>query len=169
VTLNWAFVDQYIGESREQGAVSRLSGEATFGDCSTARSTGDCAGTVQNWKDISPRVGFAMDLFGNGRTAIKASWARYVAGQAIAFANQVNPIGALTGTDTRAWRDLDGNGLPLDNAGNIQFGELTNSAATPTFRERADEHRSGVLRVGQARLQLGVPSQPSIRSRPACR
>ena len=88
---------------------------------------------MQNWKDISPRVGFAMDVFGNGRTALKASWARYVAGQAIAFANQVNPIGALTATDTRTWRDLDGNGLPLDNAGNIQFDELTNSASTPTF------------------------------------
>jgi hypothetical protein len=88
---------------------------------------------VQNWKDISPRVGFAMDVFGNGRTALKASYARYVAGQAIAFANQVNPIGALTATDTRPWRDLDGNGLPLDNAGNIQFNELTNSASTNTF------------------------------------
>ena len=55
-----------------------------------------CTGTVQNWKDISPRVGFAMDVFGNGRTAIKASLARYVAGQQIAVANQVNPIGALT-------------------------------------------------------------------------
>ena len=88
---------------------------------------------MQNWKDISPRVGFAMDVFGNGRTALKASYARYVAGQAIAFANQVNPIGALTAADTRVWTDLDGNGLPLDAAGNIQFGELTNSASTPTF------------------------------------
>jgi hypothetical protein len=88
---------------------------------------------VQNWKDISPRVGFAMDVFGNGRTAIKASYARYVAGQAIAFANQVNPIGALTASDNRAWTDLDGNGLPLDANGNIQFNELTNSASTNTF------------------------------------
>ncbi len=74
-----------------------------------------------------------MDVFGNGRTAVKASYARYVAGQAIAFANQVNPIGALTATDTRLWTDLDGNGLPLDATGNIQFNELTNSASTPTF------------------------------------
>jgi hypothetical protein len=56
-----------------------------------------------------------------------------VAGQAIAFANQVNPIGALTATDTRAWTDLDRNGLPLDDQGNIQFNELTNSASTNTF------------------------------------
>ena len=128
--------DQFIGESRESSVIaSRLSGASTFGKCSDGKvDPGDlCAGTVQNWKDISPRVGLAMDVFGNGRTAIKASFARYVAGQAIAVANQVNPIGALTAADTRIWTDLDGNGLPLDAAGNIQFGELTNSASTPTF------------------------------------
>jgi hypothetical protein len=137
VTLNLGIrFDQFIGESRERSVLpSRHGAGATFGKCDDGTvDPGDlCAGTVQNWKDISPRIGFAMDVFGNGRTAIKASAARYVAGQQIAVANQVNPIGALTATDTRVWRDLDGNGLPLDAAGNIQFGELTNSAATPTF------------------------------------
>jgi Carboxypeptidase regulatory-like domain len=137
VTLNLGLrYDQFIGESRESSVLaSRLSGATTFGECSDGTvDPGDlCTGQVQNWKDISPRVGFAMDLFGNGRTAVKASYARYVAGEAIAFANQVNPIGALTATDTRAWTDTDGNGLPLDANGNIQFGELTNSASTPTF------------------------------------
>ncbi len=137
VTLNIGVrYDQFIGESRESEVLpSRLSGGATFGRCDDGKvDPGDlCAGTVQNWKDISPRVGFAMDVFGNGRTALKASFARYVAGQQIAVANQVNPIGALTALDTRVWNDLDRNGLPLDAAGNIQFGELTNSAATPTF------------------------------------
>jgi len=137
VTLNLGIrYDHFIGESRESSILaSRLSGAATFGECTDGTvDPGDlCTGEVQNWKDISPRVGFAMDVFGDGRTALKASYARYVAGQAIAFANQVNPIGALTAADTRIWNDLDGNGLPLDVAGNIQFGELTNSASTPTF------------------------------------
>ncbi len=137
VTLNLGIrFDQFIGETRESSVLaSRHGAGATFGECPDGQvDPGElCTGTVQNWKDISPRVGFAMDVFGNGRTAIKASYARYVAGQNIAFANQVNPIGALTATDTRPWRDLDGNGLPLDSAGNIQFNELTNSAATPTF------------------------------------
>jgi hypothetical protein len=128
--------DQFIGESRDSEVLaSRLSSGGTFGKCDDGTvDPGDlCTGVVQNWKDISPRVGFAMDVFGNGRTAVKASFARYVAGQAIAVANQVNPIGALTASDTRVWTDLDGNGLPLDAAGNIQFGELTNSASTSTF------------------------------------
>src|SRR6185369_17285835 len=100
-----------------------------FGECSDGTvDAGDlCTGQVQNWKDISPRVGFAMDVFGDGKTALKASYARYMAGQAIAFANQVNPIGALTASDTRAWTDVDKNGLPFDAAGNIQLNERTNS------------------------------------------
>ena len=137
ITLNLGVrFDQFIGETRESSVLpSRHGTGATFGDCTDGTvDPGDlCTGMVQNWKDISPRVGFAMDVFGDGRTAIKASYARYVAGQAIAFANQVNPIGALTASDTRAWTDTDGNGLPLDANGNIQFNELTNSAATNTF------------------------------------
>src|SRR6185503_20175661 len=89
VTLNLGLrYDNFVGESRESSVLpSRLSGGATFGECSDGTvDPGDlCTGQVQNWKDISPRVGFAMDLFGNGRTALKASYARYVAGQAIAF------------------------------------------------------------------------------------
>ena len=137
VTLNLGVrYDQFIGETRPSTVLpSRHGAGATFGDCPDGKwDPGElCTGEVQNWKDISPRVGFAMDVFGDGRTAIKASFARYVAGQQIAFANQVNPIGALTATDTRIWTDADGNGLPLDAAGNIQFNELTNSASTPTF------------------------------------
>jgi hypothetical protein len=137
ITLNLGLrFDQFIGESRESSILpSRHGAGATFGECPDGKwNPGDlCAGEVQNWKDISPRVGFAMDVFGDGRTAIKASYARYVAGQNIAFVNQVNPIGALTAADTRPWTDRDGNGLPLDESGGIQFNELTNSAATPTF------------------------------------
>ena len=40
------------------------------------------------WHDVSPRVGVAYDLFGNGKTAIKATLNRYVQGQvSIAVAN----------------------------------------------------------------------------------
>ena len=137
ITLNAGLrYDQFIGESRDSKILgNRFTAETNFGVCPDGKwDPGDlCAGQVQNWKDISPRVGFAMDVFGDGKTALKASYARYVAGQAIAFANQVNPIGALTASDTRTWTDTDGNGLPFDAAGNIQLNELTASASTPTF------------------------------------
>jgi hypothetical protein len=128
--------DQFIGETRESEVLpSRFGTGTTFGACDDDRvDPGDsCYGRVQNWKDISPRVGFAMDVFGNGRTAVKASLARYVAGQQIAVANQVNPVTGLSLSDIRPWRDLDGNGLPFDANGNIQLNELSNSTATPTF------------------------------------
>ena len=137
ITLNLGIrYDQFIGETRESTVKpSRHGPGATFGDCPDRQWTPGqlCTGKVQDWKDISPRVGFAMDVFGNGRTALKASFARYVAGQNIAFVNQVNPIGALTAADTRPWTDLDRNGLPFDANGNIQFNELSPSASTPTF------------------------------------
>jgi hypothetical protein len=128
--------DNFIGATKPSTILAnRFTAETTFGECSDGTwDPGDlCTGQVQNWKDVSPRVGFAMDVFGDGRTAIKASAARYMAGQAIAFANQVNPIGALTASDTRAWTDVDGNGLPFDNNGNIQLNELANSTSTASF------------------------------------
>jgi hypothetical protein len=129
--------DWFIGETQESEVLpSRFNNGIKFGKCEDGKSNprAGCVGTVQNWKDISPRVGVALDLFGNGRTAVKASVARYVAGQNIAVANQANPVTALGLTDTRPWTtDLDGNGLPLDASGNIQFNELGTSTATATF------------------------------------
>ena len=91
---------------------------------------------MTNWKDISPRVGVSFDVFGNGKTAVKASVARYVNGVGLAagsITDNNNPETTVGMTDTRAWRDLDGNGSPFDSAGNIQLNELTNSTSTPSF------------------------------------
>ena len=102
--------DWFIGETREsQVSPSRFNSGTTFGKCPDGKndSSAGCVGTVQDWKDISPRVGVAIDLFGNGRTALKASVARYVAGQQIATANAANPVTVLGLTDTRPWTDRD--------------------------------------------------------------
>ena len=134
--------DHFIGETRESEVLPNrftfpgldLANGVKFGECEDGKAGRGCYGEVQNWKDISPRVGFAMDLFGNGRTAVKASVARYVAGQNVAVARQVNPAEALSRIDARPWtNDIDGNGLPLDANGNIQLNELGTSVATATF------------------------------------
>ena len=64
----------------------------------------NCVGRVANWKDLSPRVGIAYDLFGNGKTAVKASFARYVNGVGLAAASttdNANPEITVGTTDTR--------------------------------------------------------------------
>ena len=38
---------------------------------------------ILNWKDLSPRLGVAYDLFGDGKTAVKASVSRYVLQQGL--------------------------------------------------------------------------------------
>jgi hypothetical protein len=128
--------DWFIGETLPQDVLAGRFNEAKhFERCPDGRNDprAGCVGTVQNWKDISPRVGVAYDLFGTGRTALKASYARYVNGEAIATANASNPITVLGLTDVRPWRDLDGNGSPFDANGTIQIGELSASTATATF------------------------------------
>jgi hypothetical protein len=131
--------DQFIGETRESEVLpnrftfSEIANGVSYPECEDGKAGRGCYGEVQNWKDISPRVGFAMDVFGNGRTALKASVARYVNGQNVAVARLINPVEALSRSDIRPWIDRDGNGLPLDANGNIQFNELSASTATPTF------------------------------------
>ena len=68
-----------------------------------------------NWKDITPRVGVSYDLFGTGKTALKASFGRYVinadSGNSTAPAN---PITALAVTANRPWNDRGGLGINGD-------------------------------------------------------
>ena len=61
---------------------------------------------LPNWLDVAPRVGVSYDLFGNARTAIKATVGRYMAGQALGFPQRYNPL-QLGAGDTRFWRDVD--------------------------------------------------------------
>jgi hypothetical protein len=128
--------DQFVGATLpETLPAGTFNAAVTYADCADGKNNlnANCTGRVQNWKDFSPRIGIAFDVFGNGKTAIKASVARYVAGQQIATADANNPETTVGLTDTRAWKDLDGNGSPFNSGGVIQLNELTNSTSTPTF------------------------------------
>jgi len=80
--------------------------------------------SVQKWKDISPRIGVAYDLFGNGKTAVKANVARYVANESVSTAGRANPQRAIGITDTRTWNDLNGDRLIYNPDGSVQLAEL---------------------------------------------
>jgi hypothetical protein len=102
-----------------------------------------------NWKDITPRFGVSYDLFSNGKTALKASFGRYVinadSGNSTAPAN---PITGLALTTNRAWNDRGGLGINGDyvpqcdllnfNA-NGECGEVDNRNFGGRVPTRADD------------------------------
>jgi hypothetical protein len=77
---------------------------------------------VPNWNDWSVRFAGAYDLFGNGKTALKANAGKYLAAQAAGYAANFN--GMTYSTQTRGWNDADRNGTIFDANGNIQFSEV---------------------------------------------
>jgi hypothetical protein len=89
----------------------------------------DAIENVPNWKDIGPRVGVAYDVFGNGRTAVKATVSRYVTTNSVGFARLVNPINTTVNSTTRPWTDANNDLLPqlseLGALGNTNFGKVT--------------------------------------------
>ena len=97
---------------------------------------------VPNWKDISPRLGVAYDLFGDARTALKFSASRYVVNEVSAFAQSVNPL-LFNQTTVVGWRDLNGDRYP-DDGELLGFpGSNANFATAATNVSADDEVREG--------------------------
>jgi hypothetical protein len=82
-----------------------------------------------SWKDLSPRLGLAYDLVGNGKTALKFSASRYVQGEGSSRAQTINPINS-NNTMARVWLDPNGDrivqGDPFNPAANGELGPSLN-------------------------------------------
>jgi hypothetical protein len=65
----------------------------------------DSVNGVPNWKDITPRLGIAYDLFGNGKTAVKASLGKFVTPEAGGLGLAVTPSANVVSSTNRNWND----------------------------------------------------------------
>ena len=70
---------------------------------------------VPNWNTVSPRLGFAWDVAGDGKTAVKAGWGKYMRAYSSGFADVYDPN--IFTSATLSWTDL--------NSDNIAQGGLS--------------------------------------------
>ncbi|MGE0392044.1 MAG: carboxypeptidase regulatory-like domain-containing protein [Vicinamibacterales bacterium] len=73
--------------------------------------TYDGVDALPRYQDITPRVGAAYDLFGNGRTALRASWGRYLVGLGGGALSNLSPSNATVASASRLWFDNPANPL----------------------------------------------------------
>ena len=88
---------------------------------------------IPNYQDIAPRLGAAYDVFGDGRTAIKASWGRYVAGLGGSDSSALAPSGAVFTSTTRQWDDLNLDFVPDCALNNLAANGECGAVANPQF------------------------------------
>ena len=120
-------------------------------DCTTIKGLG-C------WKTFSPRIGGVYDLFGDGKTVVKASFGQYNIPQVTGYLTNFNPMSLVT--ESRSWTDKDlgganlatnGDGIPQDNEigpGSASFGLPSSTPKLdPNFkREYARQFSAGFTR-----------------------
>ena len=89
---------------------------------------------VTDWRNVSPRLGGAYDLFGNGKTAVKASIGKYLESPNITtFAARANPARSTRISTTRVWTDQNGDFLPQCNFVNLGANGECAAVQNPDF------------------------------------
>jgi Carboxypeptidase regulatory-like domain len=109
-----------------------------------------------NWNDVVPRIGLAWDLLGDGTTAFKTSWGRYMTSfSTVGFAQLYDPL--FQATDVRTWTDLNGDGVAQDNeigpSQNANFGIAPERSPDPNIKRPYDNEFTASI---QRQLVPGV-------------
>ena len=136
---------------------------------------------IPNWRDWSPRMGMSYDLFGNGRTAIKAQLGKYVSKLGTDLTEGLNPIATSVVSATRNWDDLTypvgdprrGNFVPDCDLGNFTINGECGAISNNNFgrnNPNATRWDPAVLEgLGQARFELGFLDGNPARTAPRLR
>ena len=95
-----------------------------------AGTTGDELSGIPTWNDINPRLGAAWDVFGNGRTAVKASIGRYNQLSRSDLTRRFHPFSSSVNAAFRNWTDSNNNYIPDCDVQNFAAQDLSGTAAT---------------------------------------
>jgi hypothetical protein len=88
---------------------------------------------VPCWNDIDPRLGGSYDLFGNGKTAFKASIGRFVLSQTTGLASANDPANTTVSSTTRPWTDSNHNFIPDCDMNNVNANGECGKDSNSTF------------------------------------
>ncbi|MGO8814801.1 MAG: carboxypeptidase regulatory-like domain-containing protein [Terriglobia bacterium] len=90
------------------------------------------SGTTSRFMFISPRLGAALDLFGNGRTVLRGGWGLYRAYDSVQSGNYTGPVDTALGSVgwscgqndplCPTWEGIDAHSMAVPNFGNAQIG-----------------------------------------------
>ncbi len=133
---------------------------------------------VDSYKDFTPRVAAAYDLFGTGRTAIKGTFGKYLESTITASNYGIgNPTSRIVQNVFRTWTDANGNWNPdcdllnpnnqdLRASGGDLCGVISNlNFGTPTFSNTIDPEIMKGWGVRPSDWQFGVSVQQEILPR----
>ena len=112
---------------------------------------------IPNWRNAAPRVTAVFDLFGNGKTALKAAAGRYYYTLSTGTPNSVNPN--FTSGETYAWNDRNGDLVfqPGETGAFLgRFGGLITSFDPGVRRPRTDELSASIDHELLPNLKLSV-------------
>ncbi len=118
---------------------------------------------VPNWKNWSARLAASWDVFGTGKTAVKANAGKYLASAALGFAELFNTL--TVQSEVRTWADLDGNRSVLDSAGNLQRNEVI--GGTANFGQASGTIRPDPSLQRESNWEYGVSVQHELVERMA--